>query len=39
MREIELYVKKKMSSNFCEYFYKETSESKYVQISIPVPSS
>ena len=29
MRGIELYVKKKkMSTDFCEYFYKETSESK-----------
>lgn len=39
MRETELYVKKKMSTNFCEYFYKETSESKYVQIRILVPRS
>ena len=40
MRDIELYVKKeKMSTNFCEYFYKETSDSKYIQISILVPSS
>lgn len=40
MRETELYVKKKkMAINFCEYFHKETSESKYIQISIQVPGS
>lgn len=40
MRDIELYVKKKkLSTHFCEYFYKETSESKYIQIRILVPRS